>query len=53
MGFGILRQGYLETSNVNPVTEITNLITAPRAYEMNSKVITTSDQMLQTTNQLR
>lgn len=53
IGYGILRQGYLETSNVNPVTEITNLITAQRAYEMNSKVITTSDQMLQTTNQLR
>jgi flagellar basal-body rod protein FlgG len=52
-GFGILRQGYLEVSNVNPVSEITSLITAQRAYEMNSKVIATSDQMLQTTNQLR
>jgi flagellar basal-body rod protein FlgG len=52
-GFGILRQGFLETSNVNPVQEITNLITAQRAYEMNSKVITTADEMMNTTNQLR
>jgi flagellar basal-body rod protein FlgG len=52
-GFGTVRQGYLETSNVNPVQEITNLITAQRAYEMNSKVITTSDEMLATTSQLR
>ena len=52
-GFGSVRQGYLETSNVNPVQEITNLITAQRAYEMNSKVITTSDEMLAATNQLR
>jgi flagellar basal-body rod protein FlgG len=51
-GFGTLRQGYLETSNVNPVQEITNLITAQRAYEMNSKVITTSDEMLRTTSQI-
>jgi flagellar basal-body rod protein FlgG len=48
-----LRQGFLETSNVNPVQEITNLITAQRAYEMNSKVITTADEMMNTTNQLR
>ncbi len=52
-GIGTLRQGYLETSNVNPVQEITNLITAQRAYDMNSKVITTSDEMLQTTTRLR
>jgi flagellar basal-body rod protein FlgG len=52
-GFGILRQGFLETSNVNPVTEITALITAQRAYEMNSKVITAVDQMMSATNQLR
>lgn len=45
-GFGKLQQGYLETSNVNVVEEITNLITAQRAYEMNSKVISTADQML-------
>ncbi len=50
-GFGVILQGYLETSNVNPVTEITNLIVAQRAYEMNSKVITASDEMLQALNQ--
>jgi flagellar basal-body rod protein FlgG len=53
IGFGTLQQGYLETSNVNAVTEISDLITAQRAYEMNSKVITTTDQMLQTMTQLR
>lgn len=52
-GYGTLRQGFLETSNVNVVAELTNLITAQRAYEMNSKVIQTSDQMLQTLTQLR
>lgn len=51
--FGEVRQGALENSNVNIVEEITNLITAQRAYEMNSKVITTSDEMLQTVTQLR
>ena len=50
-GFGTILQGYLENSNVNPVTEITNLIVAQRAYEMNSKVITASDEMLQALNQ--
>ena len=39
-------QGFVETSNVNVVSEITNLITAQRAYEMNSKVITASDEMM-------
>jgi flagellar basal-body rod protein FlgG len=52
-GFGTVMQGFIETSNVNVVTEITNLITAQRAYEMNSKVITTSDDMLSTLNNLR
>jgi flagellar basal-body rod protein FlgG len=47
-GFGALQQGFLETSNVNVVSEITNLITAQRAYEMNSKVIQTSDEMART-----
>ncbi len=47
-GFGSVMQGFVETSNVNVVTEITNLISAQRAYEMNSRVITTSDQMLST-----
>jgi flagellar basal-body rod protein FlgG len=46
-GVGTIQQGFLESSNVNPVTEITRLITAQRAYEMNTKVITASDQMLQ------
>ena len=52
-GFGSLLQGYLETSNVNPVAEITELVSAQRAYEMNSKIISTSDQMLSTINQLK
>jgi flagellar basal-body rod protein FlgG len=44
-GFGKIRQGYLESSNVDPVKEITALISAQRAYEMNAKVITAADQM--------
>ncbi|OOO25034.1 flagellar basal-body rod protein FlgG [Rhizobium sophoriradicis] len=44
-GFGYMKQGYLESSNVDPVKEITELISAQRAYEMNSKVITTADEM--------
>lgn len=52
-GFGTIQQGFLETSNVNVVEEITNLITAQRAYEMNSKVIETSDQMMSTLTNLR
>ncbi|MGR6432027.1 flagellar basal-body rod protein FlgG [Rhizobium sp. PAMB 3182] len=44
-GFAYVKQGYLETSNVDPVREITDLITAQRAYEMNSKVIQTADEM--------
>jgi flagellar basal-body rod protein FlgG len=52
-GFGTVLQGFLEASNVNAVQEITSLITAQRAYEMNSRVITTSDEMLQTTTTLR
>jgi flagellar basal-body rod protein FlgG len=47
-GLGSLMQGYTEASNVDPVSEITALIVAQRAYEMNSKVITTADQMLST-----
>jgi flagellar basal-body rod protein FlgG len=50
-GYGTLLQGYTEASNVDAVTEVTNLIEAQRAYEMNSKVITTADQMLSTTVQ--
>jgi flagellar basal-body rod protein FlgG len=52
-GFGTVMQGFIETSNVNVVSEITNLITAQRAYEMNSRVITTSDEMLSTLTNLR
>lgn len=52
-GYGTLLQGYLETANVNVVSEITELISAQRAYEMNSKVIQTSDQMMNTVNQMK
>jgi flagellar basal-body rod protein FlgG len=52
-GFASILQGSLETSNVNVVSEITNLITAQRAYEMNSKVIRTTDEMLNAMTQLR
>ena len=52
-GFGSLLQGYLNTSNVNAVSEITELVSAQRAYEMNPKIISTADQMLSTINQLR
>jgi flagellar basal-body rod protein FlgG len=51
-GLGTIQQGSLETSNVNSVTELVNMIECQRAYEMNSKAISTTDQMLQylTTN---
>jgi flagellar basal-body rod protein FlgG len=52
-GYGTIQQGSLEQANVDPVTEISNLIAAQRAYEMNSKVITAADQMLQTTTQIQ
>ena len=52
-GVGTVLQGYTEASNVDAVSEITNLITAQRAYEMNSKVITTADQMLSTASQVK
>ena len=45
-GLGILKQGFLEASNVNVVEELVTMIQAQRAYEMNSKAIQTSDQML-------
>ncbi len=50
---GTIRQGMLEQSNVDSVKEITLLITAQRAYEMNSNVISTSDEMMDAVNQLR
>lgn len=52
-GYGTVLQGFLETSNVNAVEEISNLISAQRAYEMNSKVIQTSDDMMGTLTQMR
>ena len=52
-GFGSLMQGFLELSNVNAVEEISALIVAQRAYEMNARVITAADEMLQSTTQLR
>jgi flagellar basal-body rod protein FlgG len=52
-GFGTITQGYLESSNVDPVKEITDLIAAQRAYEMNSKVIQAADQMSKTITDIR
>ncbi|MBU1691872.1 MAG: flagellar basal-body rod protein FlgG [Gammaproteobacteria bacterium] len=51
-GLGFLNQNYLETSNVNVVEEMVNMIQAQRAYEINSKAVTVSDQMLQKLAQL-
>lgn len=51
-GAGLLSQGYVETSNVNVVEELVNMIQTQRAYEINSKAIQTSDQMLQRLAQL-
>jgi len=51
-GTGVLMQGFVETSNVNVVEEMVNMIQTQRAYEINSKAITTSDQMLQKISQL-
>lgn len=52
-GVGVLRQGFLENSNVNIIQQITDLISAQRAYEMNSKAIETADQMMSTANQIK
>ena len=51
-GSGTLGQGFVETSNVNVVEELVNMIQTQRAYEINSKAITTSDQMLQKLSQI-
>lgn len=51
-GSGLLNQGYVETSNVNVVEELVNMIQTQRSYEINSKAITTSDQMLQKLSQI-
>lgn len=52
-GFGRIAQGFLEMSNVSVVDEMVSMITAQRAYETNSKVITTADEMLQLANNLK
>ena len=52
-GRGTLRQGYLESSSVDAVREVTELIEAQRGYELNAKVITAADQMLAATTQIR
>lgn len=51
-GAGLISQGYIETSNVNVAEELVNMIQTQRAYEINSKAISTSDQMLQRLTQL-
>lgn len=51
-GLGTVQQGYIETSNVNVVEELVNMIQTQRAYEINSKAVQTSDQMLQRLSQL-
>ncbi|HUJ73255.1 MAG TPA: flagellar basal-body rod protein FlgG [bacterium] len=51
-GMGTMLQGFLELSNVSVVDEMINMIIAQRAYEVNSKAIQTSDEMLQTANQI-
>jgi flagellar basal-body rod protein FlgG len=53
IGFGTLQQNFLEQSNVDMVSEMTDLITAQRAYEINSKVIQASDEMMQTVSNIR
>ena len=52
-GFGTIAQGYLEMSNVSVVDEMVNMITAQRAYEINSKAIQSADEMLQTANNMK
>ena len=52
-GFGTLQQGYLEMSNVKVVEEMVNMIVAQRAYEVNSKAVQASDEMMQQSNNLR
>jgi flagellar basal-body rod protein FlgG len=52
-GSGLVMQGAIEASNVNVMNEMTDLIKAQRAYEMNSKVMGVADQMLQTVNNIR
>jgi flagellar basal-body rod protein FlgG len=51
-GLGQVSQGFIEASNVNVTEELVNLITAQRAYEINSRAVKTSDEMLQRLSQL-
>ncbi len=52
-GFGTLQQGFLESSNVKLVDELINLVIAQRAFEVNSKAVQASDEMLSLINNLR
>ena len=52
-GFGVVRQGYLEQSNVDVVTEMVRLIEAQRAYETNSKMVQTAEEMMSVTNSIK
>ena len=52
-GAGTVAQGYLETSNVQMIEELTNMMTAQRAYEANSRVLQASDEILGIINNLR
>ncbi len=52
-GFGQIRQGYLEASNVEPVTELIDLITTQRAFELNSQVVQAGDQIMQVVANIR
>ena len=52
-GLGTINQGFIELSNVNVVEEMVNMIVSQRAYELNSKVVQTSDEMLATANNIR
>ncbi|MFB3146949.1 MAG: flagellar basal body rod C-terminal domain-containing protein, partial [Nitrospirales bacterium] len=52
-GFGFIRQGFLEASNVNIADELINMIIAQRSYEINAKAIQTADDMMQVVNNLK
>ncbi len=52
-GFGSIRQGFLEASNVEPVNELIDLITTQRAFELNSQVVQAGDQIMQIVANLR
>jgi flagellar basal-body rod protein FlgG len=52
-GLGAVRQGFLESANVDVVQEMVDLISAQRAYEINSKMVTTTEEMLQVANNMK